>query len=134
MSTRPQKETLVLNFASEEAKHAVTRQTVEGLRDLLGFSSETQVIHLALATLRDQMMPRYVADDGPVPDAMLEHIKKSASQSTEGGTSLDETFEELLARMKTPEHREAVEAIASLPLEEILAALPVKPNDSDEPR
>ncbi|MBU0791588.1 MAG: hypothetical protein KKC55_14060 [Gammaproteobacteria bacterium] len=46
------------------------------------------MIHYALATLRDQMMPRYQADNGPVPDAMLEQISKSVGSCTKGGKSL----------------------------------------------
>lgn len=88
MSTATKKESLLLNFASQEAKHAVSRKSVKALKDLLGFSNETQVIQYALASLRDQMMPRYEADNGPVPDAMLEHIKGAVSQSTRGGKSL----------------------------------------------
>tara|TARA_R110000822_G_C15333153_1_gene494826 strand:+ start:3364 stop:3636 length:273 start_codon:yes stop_codon:yes gene_type:complete len=82
------KESLLLNFAPHEAKHAVSRKTIKELQNLLGFSDETQVIHYALATLRDQMMPRYQADNGPVPDAMLEQISKSVGSCTKGGKSL----------------------------------------------
>lgn len=88
MPTAVKKESLLLNFAPREAKHAVSRNTVKALRDLLGFSNETQVIQYALASLRDQMMPRYQADNGPVPEKMLEHIRKAVSQRTEGGKSL----------------------------------------------
>ncbi len=88
MPAAAKKESLLLNFAPHEAKHAVSRQAVKALRDLLGFSNETQVIQYALASLRDQMMPRYKADNGPVPDEMLEHIRQSVSQSTKGGKSL----------------------------------------------
>lgn len=82
------KESLRLNFAPHEAKHAVSRKTIKELQNLLGFSDETQGVHYALATLRDQMMPRYQADNGPVPDAMLEHISKSVDRCTKGGKSL----------------------------------------------
>lgn len=80
-------DSLLLNLAPHEAKHVVSRKTFKELQDLLGFSDETQVIHYALATLRDQMMPRYQADNGPVPDAMLEHISKSVDRCTKGGKS-----------------------------------------------
>jgi hypothetical protein len=33
-------------------------------------------------------MPRYAPDEGPVPDAMLRHIRKIVNQDTKGGTSL----------------------------------------------
>ena len=88
MPAAAKKDSLLLSFAPSEAKHAVSRNAVKALRDLLGFSNETQVIQYALASLRDQMMPRYEADNGLPPKKMLGHIRKSVSQSTEGGKSL----------------------------------------------
>jgi len=87
MSTSP-KQSLLLNFGSSEAAFAVTRKTVKALKERLGFSNETQVVQYALAALRDSVMPRYEADDGPVPEAMLRHIRKAVNQDTSGGSSL----------------------------------------------
>ncbi len=88
MTTPTPKQSLLLNFTPNEAAHAVTRKTVKALRERLGFSNETQVVQYALAALRDAVMPRYEADDGPVPEAMLRHIRKTVNQDTKGGTSL----------------------------------------------
>jgi hypothetical protein len=88
MATSTPKQPLLLNFTPNEAAHAVTRKTVKALRDRLGFSNETQVVQYALAALRDAVMPRYEADDGPVPEAMLRHIRKTVNQDTKGGTAL----------------------------------------------
>jgi hypothetical protein len=88
MTTPTPKQSLLLNFVPNEATHAVTRKTVKALRERLGFSNETQVIQYALAALRDSVMPRYAPDEGPVPDAMLRHIRKIVNQDTKGGTSL----------------------------------------------
>lgn len=88
MATTSPKQSLLLNFALSEAAFAVTRETVKALRERLGFSNETQVVQYALATLRDSVMPRYEADDGPVSEPMLRHIRKVVSQETKGGKSL----------------------------------------------
>jgi hypothetical protein len=88
MTTHAPKQSLLLNFVPNEAAHAVTRKTVKALRERLGFSNETQVVQYALAALRDSVMPRYEPDDGPVPEAVLRHIRKTVNQDTKGGTSL----------------------------------------------
>ena len=84
----PPKQSLLLNFVPNEAAYAVTRKTVKALRERLGFSNEAQVVQYALAALRDAVMPRYEADNGPMPEAMLRHIRKAVNQNTKGGTSL----------------------------------------------
>ena len=88
MAITAKKQSLLLNFSEHEAKFAVTRDTVKTLRTQLGFSNETQVVQFALSQLRDSMLPRYEADDGPVPEAMLRHIRKRVDQDSSGGTSL----------------------------------------------
>ncbi|MDR3416258.1 MAG: hypothetical protein P4L83_08730 [Nevskia sp.] len=88
MATPTRKQSLLLNSGTSQAAFAVTRQTVKSLRERLGFSNETQVIRCALAALRDSVTPRYEADKGPVPAAMLRHIRKNVEQDTEGGSSL----------------------------------------------
>jgi hypothetical protein len=87
MATRA-RQSLLLNFGPKEATHAVTRKTVKAIRERLGFSNETQVIQYALAALRDSVLPRYEGDEGPVPEAMLRHIRKHVDQDTSGGKSL----------------------------------------------
>lgn len=88
MTARAAKQSLLVNFSQKDATHAVTRRTVKAMRERLGFSNETQVIQYALAALRDSVLPRYEGDDGPVPDAVLRHIRKSVNQDTAGGKSL----------------------------------------------
>jgi hypothetical protein len=88
MPATAEKESLLLHFPTREGKHAVTKKTLTTLKGLLGFSEESQVIQYALASLRDRLMPRYKADNGPIPAAMLEHIRKSVSQSTTDGQAL----------------------------------------------
>ncbi|MGQ0700235.1 MAG: hypothetical protein ACT4PZ_18585 [Panacagrimonas sp.] len=83
---------LLLNFAQKEAVHGVTRKTVKDLRVALGLTNETAVVQYALAVLRDSLLPRYEADDGAVPDAVLKRVRAAVNQDTAGGKSLfDET-------------------------------------------
>lgn len=79
---------LLLHFAPKEVLHGVIRKTVKDLRDALGLTNETAVIHHALAALRDSVPPRHEADDGPVPNAVLKRIRASVDQHTAGGKSL----------------------------------------------
>jgi hypothetical protein len=88
MTKRAAQQPLLVNFSRKEAEYAVTRKTVKAMRERLGFSTETQVVQYALATLRDTVLPRYEGDDGPVPDVMLRHIRRLVSQDTSGGKSL----------------------------------------------
>lgn len=50
--------------------------------------SETAVIQDALASLRDMLIASYESDDGPVPEAMLKHIRATIPQEITGGSSL----------------------------------------------
>ena len=76
-TTRKQK--LLLTFRDRDAVHAVSRRTVKKIAKLLGLN-ETETTLLALARLRDQLIPAYQPDDGPVPDRVLEAIRKIVPQ------------------------------------------------------
>ncbi len=73
------KEKLLLTFRDRDAVHAVSRRTVKKIAKLLGLN-ETETALLALARLRDQLIPAYKPDDGPVPDRVLEAISKIVPQ------------------------------------------------------
>ena len=88
MASSAANKSLLLNFAPREAMHGVTRKTVKDLRDALGLTNDTAVIQYALAALRDSVLPRYQADDGQVPDAVLRRLRAVVSQETRGGKSL----------------------------------------------
>lgn len=79
---------LLVKFETSDSEHAVTRNTVKELSKALGLSFDKQVIHYALAQLRDQLLPRYEKDDGPVPDKMIKHLRSQVDQDTSGGQSL----------------------------------------------
>lgn len=77
MSATPNQK-LLLKFR-RDAAHAVSRKTVKKMAKLLGFN-ETETALFALARLRDQLVPAYEPDDGPVPDRVIEAIKKRVPQ------------------------------------------------------
>ena len=78
-SSATHKERLLLQFRDSEAIHAVSRKTVKKMAKLLGLN-ETETALFALARLRDQLIPAYAPDDGPVPDRVIAAIKKLVPQ------------------------------------------------------
>jgi hypothetical protein len=70
---------LLVNFSTGDAKHAASRPTVKRLAALLGFN-ETQTVLYAIARLRDDLLPAYPTDDGPVSARYLSAIKRRVHQ------------------------------------------------------
>jgi len=70
---------LALRFEDEDTLLSVSRSTLLDMATKLHFSEE-QTIHLALARLRDELMPRYAQDDGPSSMEMLEFLRRAESQ------------------------------------------------------
>lgn len=79
MNNEARKEKLLLTFRERDAVHAVSRRTVKKLAKLLGLN-ETETALFALARLRDQLIPAYEPDDGPVPERILDAMRKVAPQ------------------------------------------------------
>ena len=59
---------ILLRYRDKDTAFGVTRKTTTRLADTLGLS-ETQVVHVALANLARQTLPRYELDDGPLTQA-----------------------------------------------------------------
>ena len=53
-----------------DTRYGVTRSTVKSLAEELQVS-ETQVVHLALSKLAEEVLPAYELDDGPLTAAQL---------------------------------------------------------------
>lgn len=70
---------LLVQFRQVESVHAVSRATVRKMATALGLN-ETETTLYALARLRDQLLPAYEPDDGPVPDEVVESIKRLVPQ------------------------------------------------------
>ena len=70
---------ILLRYRDKDTANGVTRKTAIKLAATLGLS-ETQVVHVALATLARQALPRYEADNGPLTGHQLAAIDKIVPQ------------------------------------------------------
>ena len=70
---------ILLRYRDRDTAYGVTRKTAIKLAATLGLS-ETQVVHVALATLARQALPRYEADNGPLTGDQLAAIDKIVPQ------------------------------------------------------
>ncbi len=70
---------ILLRYRDRDSALGVSRTTAIKLADTLGVS-ETQVIHVALAQLARQTLPRYEVDNGPLTDEQHRNIKKQVPQ------------------------------------------------------
>ncbi len=70
---------ILLRYRDRDTPYGVTRKTTARLARTLGLS-ETQVVHIALANLARQTLPRYEADNGPLTKEQLEAIDKLVPQ------------------------------------------------------
>ena len=66
---------ILLRYRDKDTAYGVTRKTTTRLADTLGLS-ETQVVHVALANLARQTLPRYELDDGPLTKAQMDAIDR----------------------------------------------------------
>ena len=70
---------LLLRYRDRDSAYGVTRRTTTRLAETLGLS-ETQVVHVALANLARQTLPRYEVDNGPLTPDQLAAISKLVPQ------------------------------------------------------
>ena len=70
---------ILLRYRDKDTAYGVTRTTTTRLAETLGLS-ETQVVHVALANLARQTLPRYELDDGPLTDEQMAAIRKLVPQ------------------------------------------------------
>ena len=66
---------ILLRYRDKDTAYGVTRKTTSRLADALGLS-ETQVVHVALANLARQTLPRYELDDGPLTKEQMDAIDR----------------------------------------------------------
>ena len=72
---KPSKSGILLRYRDQDTPYGVTRETTSRMAEALGLS-ETQVVHVALANLARQTLPRYEADDGPLSPQQMEKIRR----------------------------------------------------------
>jgi len=70
---------ILLRYRDKDTAYGVTRETTTRLAQTLGLS-ETQVVHVALANLAQQTLPRYAPDDGPLTNGQMAAIRKLVPQ------------------------------------------------------
>lgn len=70
---------ILLRYRDRDTAFGVTRKTTTRLAETLGLS-ETQVVHVALANLARQTLPRYEPDDGPLTDKQMTAIRRLVPQ------------------------------------------------------
>ena len=70
---------ILFRFRSADSPNGISRSTMAQLAEYLGYN-ETQVMHLALKKLAQEVLPAYERDDGPVSTATLKALKKRESQ------------------------------------------------------
>jgi hypothetical protein len=66
---------ILLRYREKDSAYGVSRATAVKLADTLGVS-ETQVIHVALAHLAKQTLPRYEIDNGPLTEEQMDEIRR----------------------------------------------------------
>ena len=76
---QPSSNGILLRYREKDTPYGVTRRTTTRLAKSLGLS-ETQVVHVALANLARQTLPRYEADNGPLTDEQYAAIEKLVPQ------------------------------------------------------
>lgn len=67
---------ILLRYRDRDTPYGVTRRTTARVAQTLGLS-ETQVVHVALANLARQTLPRYEADNGPLTPEQMADIRRS---------------------------------------------------------
>lgn len=80
---------LLLKFRTKDTRFGVTRETVKALASELD-TTETQVVHLALSKLAEEMLPAYEADDGPLTARQLASVRKAVKSSVPKGKLVKE--------------------------------------------
>jgi hypothetical protein len=70
---------ILLRYRDKDSALGVSRETASRLAETLGVS-ETQVIHVALAQLARQTLPRYEIDNGPLTDDQYQVIEKQVQK------------------------------------------------------
>ena len=77
--TKNQSSGILLRYRDSDTPYGVSRKTASKLAKTLGLT-ETQVIHVALAQLANQTLPRYEVDDGPLSERQTKAIIKLVPQ------------------------------------------------------
>lgn len=72
---KPAVASILLRYRDIDSDYGISRATATRLAQTLGLS-ETQVIHVALATLARQELPQYEVDNGPLTAAQKKAVER----------------------------------------------------------
>jgi len=78
---------LLLKFRGADSGYGVTRGTVKAISTALGMT-ETQVVHIALSKLAQEVLPAYEPDDGPLTQQQLAALRLDAKERLAKGEIL----------------------------------------------
>lgn len=70
---------ILLRYRDRDTPYGVSQRTASRLAKTLGLT-ETQVIHVALARLASQTLPRYEPDESPLSERQARAIRKRVPQ------------------------------------------------------
>jgi hypothetical protein len=79
MAANNKPDQILFRFRPTDSPNGISRSTMAQLSEYLGYN-ETQVMHLALKKLAQEVLPAYERDDGPVTAATLKALKKREPQ------------------------------------------------------
>jgi len=77
----------LLKFRGADSSYGVTRGTVKAISNTLGLT-ETQVVHIALSKLAQEVLPAYEPDDGPLTQEQLVALRRDARERLAKGEVL----------------------------------------------
>jgi hypothetical protein len=77
----------LLKFRDADSSYGVTRGTVKAISSSLGLT-ETQVVHIALSKLAQEVLPAYEPDDGPLTQEQLAALRRDAKERLAKGEIL----------------------------------------------
>ena len=81
-------DSMLLKFRAKDTHFGVTRDTVKALAAELD-TTETQVVHMALSKLAQEMLPAYEPDAGPLTARELASVRRMAKKALPKGQVLD---------------------------------------------
>ena len=81
-------DSMLLKFRTKDTRLGVTRDTVKALAAKLD-TTETQVVHIALSKLAEEMLPAYEQDEGPLTARELATVRRAAKKALPKGKVLD---------------------------------------------
>jgi hypothetical protein len=85
---RTVQDSMLLKFRAKNTRFGVTRETVKALATELD-TTETQVVHMALSKLAEELLAGYEPDAGPLTSRELASLRRVAKKALPQGEVLD---------------------------------------------